>query len=55
MNNGAKKGDIGCVYSVDPERYAPLAKSCHRKLDAWQAQRRTGLLLAVAVTEMLDA
>jgi hypothetical protein len=51
----AKVDESGRPYSADPEHYAPLAKSCHRKLDAWQAQRRTGLPLAVAVAEMLGA
>lgn len=45
----------GALYSPDPEHYAPLAMDCHKRFDVWQAQRRTGLPLAVAVAEMLAA
>ncbi|WP_328790496.1 hypothetical protein [Streptomyces sp. NBC_00273] len=51
----AKVDESRRLYSADPEQYAPLAKSCHRKFDAWQAQRRTGLLLGAAIIEAVAA
>ncbi|QOV37639.1 hypothetical protein IM697_04200 [Streptomyces ferrugineus] len=45
----------GSLYSTDPEHYAPLAKPCHRRFDVWQAQRRTGLPLALVIAETLAA
>jgi hypothetical protein len=51
----AKVDESGRLYSADPEQYAPLAKSCHRKFDAWQAQRRTGLRLWGVIAETLGA
>ncbi|MFF8430547.1 hypothetical protein ACF07Y_36490 [Streptomyces sp. NPDC016566] len=49
----AKIDDTGCLYSVTSEHYAPMAKSCHRKFDAWQAQRRTGLSLGGVIVEAM--
>ncbi|KDQ67243.1 hypothetical protein ACFYPK_07970 [Streptomyces halstedii] len=50
-----KVDETGCLYSVSPDHYAPLAKSCHRKFDAWQAQRRPGVSLGAAIIEAMAA
>ncbi|MEV5425640.1 hypothetical protein OIE99_29480 [Streptomyces cellulosae] len=47
----AKVDETGRLYSVSPDHYAPLAKTCHRRFDAWQAQRRTGVPIALVIAE----
>jgi hypothetical protein len=49
----AKVDETGRLYSVSPDHYAPLARSCHRRFDAWQAQRRTGITLGEIVRDAL--
>ncbi|GHB00500.1 hypothetical protein GCM10010330_63320 [Streptomyces tendae] len=49
------KGSKGFPYSPDPEDFAPLAKTCHKRFDTWQAQRRTGVPLALVIAEALAA
>lgn len=51
----AKVDETGRLYSVSPDHYAPLAKTCHRGFDVWQAQRRTGVPLALVIAEALAA
>ncbi|MFC9181389.1 hypothetical protein ACFTZJ_11935 [Streptomyces globisporus] len=46
---------LGSLYSPDPEHYAPLAKPCHRSFDVWQAQRRTGVPIALVIAEAMAA
>lgn len=36
------------AYSADPNRYRPMCRSCHKKMDA--ARRRAELLAARGVT-----
>lgn len=45
----------GCLYSPNPEHYAPLARPCHKAFDIWQAQRRTDLTLGAAIVEAVAA
>ncbi|MET9748954.1 hypothetical protein ABZZ92_25045 [Streptomyces ardesiacus] len=51
----AKVDETGRLYSVSPDHFAPLAKTCHRRFDTWQAQRRTGVPLALVIAEALAA
>ncbi len=51
----AKVDETGRLYSVSPDHYAPLAKTRHRRFDAWQAQRRSGVPIGLVITEALAA
>ncbi|MEU3901652.1 hypothetical protein [Streptomyces sp. NPDC045251] len=51
----AKVDETGRLYSVSPDHYAPLAKTCHRSFDTWQAQRRNGVPIALVIAEALAA
>lgn len=46
---------LGSLYSTNLEHYAPLAMTCHKRFDVWQAQRRTGLPLGAAIIEAVAA
>ncbi|MEV5886934.1 hypothetical protein AB0L74_30395 [Streptomyces sp. NPDC052020] len=51
----AKVDETGRLYSVSPDHYAPLAKTCHRGFNTWQAQRRTGVPIGLVIAEALAA
>jgi hypothetical protein len=51
----SKVDETSRLYSVTPEHYVPLAKSCHRKFDAWQAQRRTRLTIGDVIADAVAA